>query len=256
LPARLGKVPGREGDWTHTKPEPPRFSPRHLHTPATLTIPHWRAIVGHALPNVIEGKLIPVLVFVGLLEWAGTAPALLGALAFSIAALGRRIIRRQRISGLLVLTTIALVARTIAALVTGSLFVYFLQPTISTCLMASAFFVSVPLGRPLAERLAADICPFDDETRSHPALQRFFRQVSLWWAFTSMINFSITLWLLLSQSPTTFVLVKSFLGPATTTVTLSVAFVWFRSLLGRTGTRLVFARASSVDTQPRVSSLV
>jgi hypothetical protein len=60
-------------------------------------------------------------------------------------------------------------------------------------------------------------------------------------AFTSTVNFSITLWLLLSRSPTTFPVVKSMLGPLTTTVTLSVAYLWLRSLLARSGTILVLA---------------
>jgi hypothetical protein len=214
---------------------------RPLQAPTTRTIPHWRAVLGHAIPNVVEGKLIPVVVFVGLLQLTGTTPALLGALGWSIAALARRVLRKQPVSGLLMLTTLTLIAKTTAALATGSLFVYFLQPTVATCLVGSAFLISVPLGRPLAERLALDICPLDDDTRLHPTLRRFFRHVSLWWAFTSMVNFSITLWLLLSQSPTTFVLVKSVLGPTTTMVTLTVAFFWFRSLMARTDTQVVFA---------------
>lgn len=198
----------------------------------------------HALPNIIEGKLIPIVVFVGLLELVGTTPALLGALLWAVAALVRRVVLKQHVSGILVLTTLGLAARTVAALATGSVLIYFLQPTVATCLVGAAFLISVPLGRPLAERLALDICPLDDETRAHPALQRFFSHVSLWWAFTSMINFSITLWLLLSKSTTTFVLVKSVLGPVTTTITLTVAFFWFRSLMARTGTTVVFADRS------------
>ena len=185
--------------------------------------------------------MIPLLVFVGLLRLAGMAPALIGALAWSGLALLRRVLKKQTVSGILVLTTLALTARTIAALATGSLLVYFLQPTVATSMVGAAFLLSVPLGRPLAERLALDLCPFDDETRSHPVLQRFFRHLSLWWGFTSMINFAITLWLLLTQSATTFVLVKSVLGPATTTVTFAVAFFWFRSLMGRAGTKVVVA---------------
>lgn len=196
----------------------------------------------HAVPNVVEGKIIPVVLFIGLLHLAGTTPALLGALAFSLGALGRRLKRKETVSGLLVLTTVGLVARTVAALLTGSLIIYFLQPTVATALVAATFLGSVMLGRPLAERLLVDMCPVGDETRSHPELQRFFTHVSLWWAFTSSINFGITLWLLLDHSPTTFVLVKSVLGPVTTTITLLVAFAWFRSLMARSGTQVVFAR--------------
>lgn len=187
--------------------------------------------------------MIPVLLFVGLLQVAGTAAALIGALGFSLAALARRLARRQEVSGLLVLTTVGLVARTVAALATGSLIVYFLQPTVSTALVAFAFIGSVILGRPLAERLLLDVCPIDDENRHNPDLRRFLGHLSLWWGFTSAINFSVTLWLLLTASPTTFVLVKSVLGPISTTLTLGVGLIWFRMLMARSGTRVVFATA-------------
>ncbi len=214
-----------------------------------MTLPGWRAVLRHALPNVIEGKVIPVVLFIGLLQFIGTTPALFGALGWSVLALARRQIRRQPASGLLILTTLGLSARTVLALATGSLVVYFIQPTVATGLVGVTFLGSVLVGRPLAERLVMDICPIDDETRAHPALRQFFSHASLWWAFTSTINFGITLWLLLSHSPTTFMLVKSVLGPLTTTVTLSVAYVWFRSHMTRSGLLVVFARDGHMPTR-------
>lgn len=195
----------------------------------------------HAAPNVIEAKLVPAALFVGLLEVVGTTVAVLGALAWALSMVAYRLVRGKPASGLLWLTTLALIARTVAALATGSVVIYFLQPTIATSMVAAALLVSVPLGKPLAERLAMDLVPLDEDTRSHPVVRRFFRHVTLWWGFTSLINFGITLWLLLTHSPTTFVVVKSFLGPATTSVTLAVALVWFRFLLSRSGTKLEFA---------------
>ncbi len=185
--------------------------------------------------------MIPVTLFVGLLQLAGTTAALVGALGFSLAALARRVARRREVSGILVLTTVGLIARTVAALATGSLLVYFLQPTVSTALVAVAFVGSVALGRPLAERLLLDVCPIDDEHRANPHLRRFLGHLSLWWGLTSAVNFGVTLWLLVTASPTTFVLVKSVLGPISTTMTLGVGFVWFRVLMARSGTRVVFA---------------
>jgi hypothetical protein len=214
-----------------------------VYLPQTLLVPHWRTVLRHATPNIVEGKLVPIALFLGLLQFVGMTSALLGALAWSLLALGRRYLRRQRVTGLLILTTVGLAARTFAALLTGSLLVYFLQPTVTTALVGLAFVVSVLVGRPMAEKLVVDLFPIDPETRAHPTLQRYFRHVTLWWAFTSAINFAITLWLLLSHSPTTFVLVKSVLGPITTTVTFAVAFVWFRSMMARSGTRVVFAAA-------------
>lgn len=195
------------------------------------------------MPNVIEGKIIPVALFIALLHFHGTTWALLGALAFSLGSLARRVVRRQSPSGLLILTTVGFVARTIAALATGSLLIYFLQPTVATALVALTFLGSVAIGRPLAERLLMDVCPVEDSARSHPRLRQFFSHVSLWWGFTSAVNFGITLWLLLDHSPTTFVLVKSVLGPITTTLTLLVAGVWFRTHMARSGVQVIFADA-------------
>ena len=57
-----------------------------------------------------------------------------------------------------------------------------------------------------------------------------------------MVNAAITVWLLLTQSTNTFLVVKSCLGPLTTTVTLGVAALWFRSTMARTGMRVVYTR--------------
>lgn len=215
-----------------------------MHKPTPLQLPGWRAIARHALPNVLEGKIIPLIVFLGLLKVVGTTSALIGALAWSLVALARRHRQQRQTSGILVLTTVGLAARTVAALATGSLVVYFIQPTVATALIAAAFLGSVLVGRPLVERLFVDLCPVDAETRDHPQLRRFYNHASLWWAFTSAVNFAITLWLLLNHSPTTFLLVKSFLGPLTTTVTLSVAYWWLRSSLARSGTAVVLVPAT------------
>ena len=135
---------------------------------------------------------------------------------------------------------VAVTTRSALAIATGSLVVYFLQPTIGTGLVALAFLLSVPLGRPLAEKLAHDICPFDDATKAHPVLRTFLGNVSLLWAAVSGLNFTITLWLLLTQSPTTFVVAKSMLGPGLTLVFSVVALVWFRATMARAGVAVIW----------------
>jgi len=210
----------------------------------TITIPNLRDVIRHALPNVVEGKIIPLVLFVGFLEIAGTIWALLIALAWSIVTVTYRKATKRRVPGLIVLSTVALLARTIAALATGSMVIYFLQPTISTVLVGMAFMLSVPLGNPLAQRLAYDLFPFEDATKSHPLVRQFFVRLSAIWAVTSMVNASITVWLLLTQSVTTFVLVKSVLGPITAVVTIGTGWLWFRFTLNRTGTSLAWSPSS------------
>ena len=114
-----------------------------------IVIPNVRAVVRHALPNVIEGKVIPLVLFVSFLELVGTVSALLVALTWSLGTVGFRKATRRRVPGLVVLSTAALVAKTIAALVTGSMVVYFLQPTVTTVVVGVTFLAAASLSQRL-----------------------------------------------------------------------------------------------------------
>lgn len=220
----------------------------------TITIPGFGPILRHGLPTLIECNLIPVALFIVLLHASGAPAAIIVALAWTCAAVVRRRMAGGEIPGLLVLTTISLAIRSAIALATGSLFVYLFQPTAGTALVGLAFLVSVPLGRPLAERLAHDICPFDEASRSHPVLRSFLARVSLLWGGASLINFAVTLWLLLTQSVTTFVLAKALLGPAITILFAAGAIVWFRVFTARRDTRVIWQRGT--PRAPRVLAQV
>jgi intracellular septation protein A len=202
-----------------------------------------RDIVRHALPNVIEARLIPLVLFVGFLEALGTLPALLIALAWSLATVAYRLSSGRRVPGLIVISSLALSARTVATLLTGSMVVYFIQPTISTILIGCAFLASLRYGRPLAERLANDFVPLDDATKSHPLVQRFFVRLSLLWALTSLVNAAITIWLLMTQSTTTFMLVKSAMGPVFGVISIGSCLWWFQRAAARSQVRVQRARA-------------
>lgn len=220
-----------------------------MHHP--IVIPNWRHACRHALPNVIEGKLVPVVLFIALLELSGVTAALLVALGWSIGSIGYRRATGRRVPGLVVLSAVTLLARTVAALVSGSLLVYFLQPTVTTVLVGIAFMASVAIGNPLALKLACDVLPFDEATRTHPIVHRFFVRLSAMWAVTSLINASITVWLLLTKSPTTFVLVKSVLGPATAVVTIAIGLLVLRVSVARAGATIVW----SAPRQPPAPAL-
>lgn len=214
-----------------------------VHPP--VVIPDLRRVVRHALPNLVEGKLVPVALFLGFLQVIGTIAALLVTLAWSLGSVSYRRLTGRTVPGLVVLSTVGIAARTIAAIATGSLLVYFLQPTITTVLVGLAFMVSVPLGAPLAQKLAYDLLPFDDATKAHPLVRRFFVRLSLLWAATSALNAAITVWLLLSHSTTTFVVVKSFLGTLTALVTIGAMLVWLQIAVRRTGTPIVWCRGAA-----------
>ncbi len=221
-----------------------------------LTIPGPWAVARHALPNVVIGKLVPLALFVGFLRLVGITGALLVALAWSIGVMVHRRATGRAIPGLVLFSTIGLAGRTVLALATGSVVAYFLQPTISTALVGLAFGASVATRRPLAERLARDFCPLDADAANHPMLRLFFVRLSLLWAFTSLLNAGVTLWLLLTQSVTTFVLIKSFLGPSFTAATLGIAVVWFRYRMRRAGLQVHFGSSMTVAAVPVTTVVV
>ncbi|MCZ7527128.1 MAG: hypothetical protein M5U14_12535 [Acidimicrobiia bacterium] len=203
--------------------------------PAHFEIPRLSTLARHALPNVVESTLIPLVIFMVTLRVLGVWGALAGGLVWSYGALLRRVVTGRRVPGILLLGSVTLTARTAIALATGSVFVYFLQPTLGTVLVATAFLVSVPIGRPLAQRLANDFCPIPPHVLANEHVRRFFLRISLLWAFTQLANATVTIWLLVSQSVGTFVVAKTVVSAALTTSAIAVSTVWFKRSMTRHG---------------------
>ena len=140
------------------------------------------AVVRRLVPQLIEASLIPTLLFYAFLLTAGLGWALAAAICWSYAAVGRRILARRAIPGLLVLTSVGITVRTILVICSGSTFVYFLQPILGTLVTAAVFVGSVLAGRPLVARFASDFCPLSDEVESRPAIVKLFRRLTFLWA--------------------------------------------------------------------------
>jgi hypothetical protein len=212
-------------------------------------MPRLRTLARHAAPHVVEGTLIPLALFLLTLHFVGVWGAVLIGLGWTYAAVARRLVMRQRVPGILLLTAATLTARTVVAMVSGSVVVYFLQPTLGTALVAGAFLLSVPLGRPLAERLARDFCPIPSGVLAHAPVRRFFLQISLLWAFTQLANAALTVWLLFSQSLATFLVAKTLVSWGLTGSAIVVSTLWFRRSMRRHGI-LTPRRAAVSATAP------
>src|SRR6266513_562087 len=199
--------------------------------PARVEIPRLRTMARHAVPHVVEATLIPLLRFYTFLWTAGVWGALIAALAWSWLAIGRRVVTGQRIPGILVLGALGITIRTIVAFASGSVFVYFLQPSLTTLAVAAAFLVSVPAGRPLAERLAHDFVPLEPEVLRLPGVQRVFIRITLLWAFVNLANAVVSITLLMSQPVGTFVAVKTVGGMLLVGMAVGMSTVWFKQAL-------------------------
>ncbi len=212
---------------------------------AHFEIPRLGTLARHALPNVVEGSLIPVGLFLVMLHVLGLWGAMVVGLGWSYTAVVRRVVSRRPVPGIMILGAVTLTARSGLAFATGSTFVYFLQPTLGTALVASAFLLSVPLGRPLAQRLAADFCPIPPHVMANAHVRRFFLQISLLWAFTGFLNASLALWLQFSQSVGTFVLAKSLSSAGLTVLAIVISVLWFKRSMTRAGVLRAGVRVSA-----------
>ena len=212
--------------------------------PARVEIPRLRTMARHALPHLIEATIVPLILFYTFLWTAGVWGALVAALVWSYAAIFRRVITGQRIPGILVLGTLGITARTVMAFATGSVFVYFLQPTLTTVAISAAFLLSVPAGRPLAERLAHDFVPLEPEVLGLPGVQRVFIRITLLWAFVNLANAIVSIALLMSQPVGTFVAIKTVGGMLLVGVAIAMSTMWFKQALRNHNISVVGVAAS------------
>jgi uncharacterized membrane protein len=210
-----------------------RRPPRAIPT-SPFPLPPLATLARHATPPLLETTLIPLGLFYGGLQLFGLWAALLAALVWSYTSLLRRLLPRRRVPGMLLLAIVGLTARTALALATGSAFLYFLQPTMGNGLVAAVFAGSVLLGRPLAQRLAADLLPLPQALLARRGVRRFFQQISLLWAAVFLANTGISLWLLLSQSLATFLWSRTLASLTLTGLAIIASTWWFHRCIRAT----------------------
>ena len=191
-------------------------------------LPRMGGLLRHAAPRVFEGAIAPVAVFLLALHFLGVVGAIVAGLGFAYGIIGWRLVTRRRVPGLLVIGAVSLTARSALAIASGSIFVYFLQPTLGTALVATVFLASVGAGRPLAGRLARDFCPIPDHVATTVPMRRFFTQITLLWAVTQLLNAAVAMWLLLSQSVGVFVVTRTVSSITLSALAVTLSVLWFR----------------------------
>jgi hypothetical protein len=192
-----------------------------------LAMPSIRSFARHAVPMLLEGVLGPFAVFYGVLSLAGYRGAIVAALAWSAAAMVRRLKRREPVSGLLVFGLAALLVRTAVAYVTGSALLYFLQPAAGTGIVALAFLASALAKRPLAQRLAQDFCPLDPLLVARAGVRRFFIHISFLWSVVLLANAGAVALLLFTSSLRAFVLERAAVTWGLLVLGVAVSVWWF-----------------------------
>ncbi|MGB9282185.1 MAG: VC0807 family protein [Pseudonocardiaceae bacterium] len=198
-----------------------------------------------AARHLFEVVLAPLGLFYLLLTMTNLTGGLIAALAWALAALLRRVVTRTPIPAVLLLTTGLLVVRTVIGYATGSVFLYFLQPTLQNFLIAFGLLATMRLRRPLLARLADDFCAFPVALTSNLRVQRFFRRVSLLWALVFLTNGVATLWVLARATLGDFLMVTTAGSFTLVGIAAVVSLLWFRRELRGEGIRLRFGTATA-----------
>lgn len=180
--------------------------------------PSLTAVVRRVSLSLMIAMVVPAVVFYAFFLAGGAWVAILAALGWSYGALAWRAVTGRRTSGLLILASIVLTARTGISFLADSTWLYFLQPIISDGIVAALFLLSLASARPMVARLAGDFYPMDHELAMRPRIRRLFRHLTVLWAVLGLAKATMTLWLLQSQTLETFVLVKSVSGLAINTL--------------------------------------
>src|SRR2546429_9406018 len=91
-------------------------------------IPRLRTLARHAIPHVIEGTVVPLVLFLLTLHFVGVWGAVLIGMGWTYIAVGRRLVTGQRVPGILLLAEVTLTAPNAVAIAHGIVVALFLYP--------------------------------------------------------------------------------------------------------------------------------
>jgi hypothetical protein len=193
-----------------------------------IDMPGWRVIARRAGTTVLLVSLLPMCVFYATMSAFGLRPAVLVTVCWYYAGVLLNVVRHKPVLAAALLGAGLLSIRAVVMFVTGSTFVYFLQPVAGTIATATVFAATALAGRPVLDRIAHEFCPFPEDLSVRLRKARFFCRLSFVWSITYFFNAAATVWLLTSSSVTGFILLKSALSPVVTFVALLASYLVFR----------------------------
>jgi hypothetical protein len=203
------------------------------------------AVLRRGGPKILEASVAPAVLFYACLVFGSLGLAYITAIGWLYGCLARRVVRRQPVSQVLVLSVIGITVRTAVAVGSGSSFMYFAQPILGTVVMAGVFLASLVGGRPLIGRLAHDFWPITPEMAANPRVNSLFRGLTVLWAGVNLATAAITLLLLLWLPLSTFVVAKQLSGWGITFSAVAVTIAWSHRTACREGIVLAPARRSA-----------
>ena len=190
--------------------------------PSVSKVAIFLAVVRRAGPRLIEASLIPTALFYCCLVFAGIGVAYAAALIWLYSTLLVRLVRKGRVSPLLVLAAIGITIRTILSVAQDSSFLYFAQPVLGSVVAGLVFLGSIALGRPIVHALAHDFWPLTPEMLDCPGVTRLLRRLTYLWAGVNFACAAATFTLLVTLPLPAFVAVKQFVSWGIISVAIAI----------------------------------
>lgn len=206
--------------------------------PAGIVMPPLRTMLGGIGLQVLEGTLVPALIFWSMLHLTGLVWALIAGLAWCYLAVARRWCTGTAVPTVLVVGALLFTTRTGVALAFHSTFVYLLTPTVNAFVLAVAFAGSALLRRPLTERFARDFVGLPAHVTALGRVQQALRRLSLIWAFVNVVNGGVALQLLVARHYDGVLLARSLMSPVLSAVAVGCCILMGRRALRAEGIAL------------------
>jgi intracellular septation protein A len=200
-----------------------------------VRMPPLRSMLSSIGLQVVEGTLVPTMIFWAMLHLTGLVWALVAGLAWCYLAVARRWVRGTTVPAVLVLAALVFTTRTGLALAFHSTFVYLLTPTVSAFVLAAAFAGSAVLRKPLTERFARDFVGLPAHVTARLRVQTALRRLSLIWAMVNVVNGGVALQLLAAHHYDEVLLARSVLTPLLTAFAVGCCLVMGRRALRAEG---------------------
>ncbi len=209
--------------------------------PECLELPRPKRLLRTVGWNIAESFGLPTAGYVIAAALAGRDAGLWAMLgAIWLTAVIRKVVTGS-VPGLVAISLIVLTVQTLAAIITGNLWIFLLHFPLANLALCVLFTKTARGHSPIAARLAAEViglrCPVVHQQRMH----RFFQNVTLLWGGVFLL-LAVSLGALLGAVPlTTYIPVW-----AVTTITLialgiGVSTVWLRSVTRNLGIGFRFA---------------
>jgi uncharacterized membrane protein len=207
-------------------------------SPHGVAMPPLRTMLGSISLQVLEGTLVPALIFWSMLHLTGLVWALLSGLAWCYLAIARRWVRGTTLPVVLVLGALLFTTRTGLAMGFHSTFVFLLTPTINAFVLAVAFGGSALVRRPLTERFARDFVGLPAQVTALVKVHQALRRLCVIWAVVNIINGGVALDLLVANHYDAVMLARSVMTPVLTCVAVACCVLMGRKALHAEGIHL------------------